>query len=433
MEHILLWIVVHVAEFADVVVQLRDAQLLGRKDRRGFFARPGKVVAIVIERNVGVLRRIKPAALLVAQPLIHPAHDVLRNGCKLWLDEGLKRMNVVAEQAGVVVKHLLEMRDDPALIDGIAMESSSELIVDSAPRHLCERDGDGLRGGLIAGARRQIGEQVKHRWMGKLGLRPEPAIAGIELRDSALYQLVDDAERERIAAGGEGFAVLDGGDHARCRLQHFVAAGLPGIGQRQQHALEARAAIAVFTGEVGAREKGAAVGSENRGERPTALAADGLHRCLVARVDVRALVAINLDGDEMLIDGRGHCGVFVGFAIHYMAPVAPHRAYVQKDRLPSLRGEGERCLPPFLPVDGLMHCGAKVGGSGFVEGVARFSKNAGRLDHAFSVEHSARCGHEAAGGLTLGAIERPVPSWQNCGSIAAGLDHGRTHRPINPK
>src|SRR4029077_20622748 len=99
---------------------------------------------------------------------------------------------------------------------------------------------------------------------------------------------------------------------------------------------------------------------KKRRERPAALSADGLHRGLIAAVHVGALVAINLDGDEMLVDNGGNFRALVGLAVHYMAPVAPHRADIEQDRLVlPLRGL-KGLSAPLMPVDGLVHGRAQV-------------------------------------------------------------------------
>ncbi len=82
----------------------------------------------------------------------------------------------------------------------------------------------------------------------------------------------------------------------------FAAALLEGFGHGDEDAAEAGATVAVDGREIGAAEKRFALGGEEGGKRPAALAADGGDGGLVAGVDVGALVAIDLDGDEVLVD-----------------------------------------------------------------------------------------------------------------------------------
>ena len=128
-----------------------------------------------------------------------------------------------------------------------------------------------------------------------------------------------------------------------------------------QHAADARPSIPLLARNVGAAKIGSAVGSEEGGQRPSALPADGRDRGLIARVHIGPLVAIHLDRDKMLVDDRGDLGVLIGLAVHHVAPVAPDRANVQQDRLVLRLGAGKRLLAPGVPLYRLMPGGTQVG------------------------------------------------------------------------
>ena len=81
--------------------------------------------------------------------------------------------------------------------------------------------------------------------------------------------------------------------------------------------------MAIDGWKVGATEVGLAIGGEECREGPSALAADSRDCSLVAGVDVGPLVAVYLDGDEVLVDDLRGFGVFVAFAVHDVAPVTP--------------------------------------------------------------------------------------------------------------
>ena len=145
MEHVLGGIVVHVAEFADVPVQRWRRRVFGGvQDGAGLVQRPGKVIAVVVEVDVGILRGVEAAALAVGHDGIEPGDDLARCLAEVFADEALKAVHVIAQQFGVVVEHLLEVRNDPALVDAVAMEAAGELVVDAAARHFLKRDGEGL-------------------------------------------------------------------------------------------------------------------------------------------------------------------------------------------------------------------------------------------------------------------------------------------------
>src|SRR5205823_6067234 len=85
-------------------------------------------------------------------------------------------------------------------------------------------------------------------------------------------------------------------------VQDFVLMSAVIVGDAFEHALHSGATVAVVRGEVRAAVKGLAVRGEERRERPASLPGEGAHGHLVSRVDVRPLVAVDLDGDVALVD-----------------------------------------------------------------------------------------------------------------------------------
>ena len=65
-------------------------------------------------------------------------------------------MNVVPQKFRIVVKHFLEVRNNPAFVDAVTMKASRELIVDAAARHFFERRDEGFAGRLIIAAHRHL-------------------------------------------------------------------------------------------------------------------------------------------------------------------------------------------------------------------------------------------------------------------------------------
>src|SRR5436305_1992561 len=97
----------------------------------------------------------------------------------------------------------------------------------------------------------------------------------------------------------------DGSHYAFGRLHNLPIFFFVCAGDALQHALEAWTPPVVVRRKICAAEKWAAVRSEERGERPSTLSADGLNCGLVSAVHVRTLIAIDFDGNEILIDERG--------------------------------------------------------------------------------------------------------------------------------
>jgi hypothetical protein len=79
------------------------------------------------------------------------------------------------------------------------------------------------------------------------------------------------------------------------------------------------------------------------------VAGHGLHGLHVERVDVRALLAVDLDRDELLVHHRRDRGVLEGLALHHVAPVAGRVADRDEDRLVLAACLFERLLVPGLP------------------------------------------------------------------------------------
>ena len=190
--------------------------------------------------------------------------------------------------------------------------------------------------------------------MRKLGLRTEAAVARVELREDGACDLVHEGQRQIAVSAGEALVVLDGGHHAGGRIERLFASLFPHLRHGEQHAAEARAAIAVVAGEVSAAEVGATVGSEKGCEGPAALPADGGDSGLVAGVHVGALIPIDLHRHVVPIDDGGHLRVFIRFPIHDVAPVAPDRADIKQDGFVFFLSEGKGGLAPRVPLHGLV-------------------------------------------------------------------------------
>ena len=105
---------------------------------------------------------------------------------------------------------------------------------------------------------------------------------------------------------------------------------------------------------VGAGVERHAVGRQERVQRPAAVAGHRLHRVHVDRVDVRALLAVDLHAHEVLVHQRRDLRVLEGLALHHVAPVAGRVADRDDQRLVLRAGARERLLAPRVPVDGVL-------------------------------------------------------------------------------
>ena len=198
--------------------------------------------------------------------------------------------------------------------------------------------------------------------MRKLGLRAEAAMARVELLQRRGGDLVHQGQRQLASAAGKALVVFDGGHHAARRLECFLAALAPDLGHRHEHSPKAGPPVAVAGRKVGPAEVGPPVRCQNRRQRPAPLPAHGRNRRLVARVHVRPLVAVDLDGHKVLVDQRGNLRVLIRLAVHHVAPVAPHRANVQQNRLVFRLSPRKGRLAPSMPPHRLMPRRAQIGG-----------------------------------------------------------------------
>ena len=215
-EDVFFRVMVHVADGSEVEEGFGDSHFFRGEDCGGFGAGPGEVVAVVFEGVVGVLGCVEAAALAVAHPVVDPDYGLAGYPGALGLGEGLEGVDVIFQQFGVVVGHLLEVRDDPALIDGVAVETAGKVIVDAAFGHFFKRDhgGEAGGGGLRTDTGGGVDEQIESAGLGELGLRAEATEASVELLEGGGDNFFNEFCARACGAAVEGFVVLDGGHDA---------------------------------------------------------------------------------------------------------------------------------------------------------------------------------------------------------------------------
>ena len=196
--------------------------------------------------------------------------------------------------------------------------------------------------------------------MREFGRRAEAAVAHVEQARHLVGGAADEIGAHR--AGLRLVQCLHDMRANRARVRHHAIA-LFAVRTRDfhQHPVKSRPSIGIIIRrEVGAAEEHLAVRRQKGGEGPAALPAQRLHGPLVARVDIRTLVAIDLDADEIAVQDLGDLWILVRLAVHDMAPVAPDGADVEEDGLLLLARARERGVAPGQPVDGLVGGGFQV-------------------------------------------------------------------------
>ena len=361
-EHVLLRVVVHLTVLVHVEDATSNMECPLRQRVSQLLESPRPVIAVVAELHIGILGRVEDAPVGIRQHFHDPVHNTLRDFLEEWNPERRVAVEVGVQQLRVVVRHLLEVRHDPALVHRVAVEPAAHMIANPAPRHR----GEGLlyhfAHPVLAGVVPAGEQESDPRGVRKLRSGPEAAIPDIEQpchvggrpvedggRDGAALRLVErlgDVASDRLGAFGDLVALLP--IKARHLPQHRDEPGPPvGI---------------VFGWEVRPAKEHFALGREERRERPASLARQGLHGALVARVHIRTLVPVDLDADEVPVQQLGDRGVVIGLPVHHVAPMAPHGTDIEQDRLVLVAGARERPVAPGVPMHRLVGGGLQVGG-----------------------------------------------------------------------
>ena len=188
-----------------------------------------------------------------------------------------------------------------------------------------------LRAGSPGWSDQRCSSNVIAPGCGNLGLRPNPPFTGSNTL--AIWVTASSSIWSDGSPGAASFEVV--ADHAPDRLRlrlHLSAPRAIGVEHALEHGAEARPAVRAVGRKVGAAVEHFAGRREKGRQRPAALPGERLHRPLVAGVDVRTLVPVHLDADEMLVEELGEGRILVGLAVHHVAPVTPDGADVEQHR-----------------------------------------------------------------------------------------------------
>jgi len=159
----------------------------------------------------------------------------------------------------------------------------------------------------------------------------EPAVSRVERSADAV-----DASRQQcwIHRTPAGRRTSERGELALQLSRHIIDFGAVVaviLHDVEQHASKRRPPVGIDWGKVGASEKDLALGGQKGGQRPPALARQSADRVLVAGVEIRPLVSVDFDRDEMFIDDLRHIRIVVAFVVEDVAPVAPDCPHVEQD------------------------------------------------------------------------------------------------------
>ena len=272
-------------------------------------------------------------------------------------------VHISPRQQGVVVEHLLEVRDHPAGVHGIPVEATPDLVVHPPASHRLEGGRCHLQGCRAPSPPVVAQEELQHHRGRELRCPTEAAVAPVETGTQPDHRGVQGAGhdgRGRQGRHGSGH----GGDQPGGGRVDLVAATRPRVGSDPQQ-IQQRVAR-----QVGAAPERLAGRREQHGHRPAAAAGQGSGGCHVDGVDVGSFLTVDLDRDKSRLQGCRHRLVLEGLVRHDVAPVAGGVADRQEDRPVESAGQRERFRSPFPPVHRVVGMLSQVGALGLGQTVA---------------------------------------------------------------
>ncbi len=332
----------------DAPVTTREVGVGGAEDRGHLLRRPDEE-ATFLTLAVGVGRGVEPAAGVphLAQQIVERVDDDAP-GRRISGDE--MEVQVETRKLGVVVQHLLEVRHEPALVDGIAMEAAPDVVVHPAGRHAVARERHGIE--QLPPTRLHVLAQEELDGLGvrKFGRPPKPAVRAIDVTEQ---RLGGSRRQRRIQRRGRrrGVDPIDARHQVMGGPIDLGAAITVRVRHGSQHARKSRHPVAVDRREVGAAVERPPIGREKRREGPAASPDQELHRLHIDVIDVGSFLAVDLDADEELVHQRRDLRVVEAFALHHVTPVAGRIADRQQNRFVFGAGAVECLVTPRIPID----------------------------------------------------------------------------------
>ena len=242
------------------------------------------------------------------------------------------------------------MRREPALVDRVAGKAAAEMIKNAAFADVVERDLDGGKITLLAGAQAGAPQQLEQRRLRKFRRAAGAAVDRIDDAAKLARGIVEFGDADRDGAGlpcrgreplhQRGTVALDLLRLLAEQPRHFA-----------QHVDKGRFAVTRRIGKIGAAPDRLAVGRQKHGQRPAALLAQMMQRRHVDLIDVGPLLTVDLDVDEQLVHHPRGGVVLETFVRHHVAPVTGGIADREKNRLVGALGFCQRLRPPGPPVD----------------------------------------------------------------------------------
>ena len=259
-------------------------------------------------------------------------------------------IGVQRQQRAIVVEHLLEMRDLPALVGAVAEEATAELVEDAATGHVVQGLEHRVARELVLVRDPAPEQEVEIGDVRELR-RPAEATPALVVRfEQLLAQRLRDPGGRLLGLVGRVVAHERLAQLAVLAFQRFALIA-PGSGDPAEQIGERRQAVARLVRKIGTAEERRAVGCQEHRQWPAAgPTVQHLVGQLVDVVEIGPLLAIDLDVHEIVVHQIGGGAVLEGLVGHDVAPVAGRVADRKEDRAVFATGGFERLVAPRPPV-----------------------------------------------------------------------------------
>jgi hypothetical protein len=311
---------------------------------------------------VGIGGRVE-SAFRRSHLALHVAQDLARHLREIRAPRGLPAFQIGEGQKRVVVEHLLEVRDQPVRIGGVAVKATTDLVVNASRRHPLEGERRQLESFGVARAAMEAQEKPDRKSCGKLHTAQESAAGSIRVSSvRGLGQLQHFVAGGLCRRGGGGFEILldESRQLIRDLLELVTFLRVMPL-DRLQDRREPMMGAAILGREVGPPVERLPLRRQPDAQGPAAASSHRLDCAHVDRVDIRTHLAIHLDGHEVLIQDPGDLRLVEGLVFHDVAPVAGGVADAEEDRTVQLLRLLEGFFTPRVPVHRVVSVLLEVG------------------------------------------------------------------------
>ncbi len=194
-------------------------------------------------------------------------------------------------------------------------------------------------------------EKLERRCRRELRGPPESAVDRIEPCRNHPLRLVQQRRRQRLGRRLDPGRPADSFDEPPRLGADVLVLLTPRVGDGDQELRERRQPVARLGWEIGPGIERLSLRRQEDGHRPPALTRHRDGRLHVERVDIRTLLPIDLDIDEVVVHQGSGCRALERLVRHHVAPVTGAVAHREQDRPILPPRPLERLRPPRVPVD----------------------------------------------------------------------------------